>query len=197
LTAAERLVAQQAQGLAAADWSVRIVAPDWTARDGVAFPLAASLSDTLPPGLGVYVQDRHDDWQPAGVPRRLGEAWVFDAYGAGRYAIFRDLNAPYLGPGPDEGLVRPAAQSPAAEVSAPTWEIFAIRMDDRGSGIDIASLEVSLDGLSLIAEPDPPRDRLLVELPDATPPGAHRLEVTVSDGAQCVTVRAYELVLLP
>ena len=93
--------------------------------------------------------------------------------------------------------MRPAAQSPAAEVSAPTWEIFAIRMDDRGSGIDIASLEVSLDGLSLIAEPDPPRDRLLVELPDATPPGAHRLEVTVSDGAQCVTVRAYELVLLP
>ncbi|MBU0743213.1 M23 family metallopeptidase [bacterium] len=196
LTALERLAAGRVQGLEALGWSARVVAPDWSARAGVAFPLAAALPDILPPELGVYMQDRGEDWNPAGVPRRLGAAWVFDAHEAGRYALFLDRNAPYLGPGPDEGLVRRVAPSRVAAVSAPTWEVFAIRTEDLGSGIDTESIRVSLDGRPLIAEPDPPRDRLLVELPDATPPGAHRLEITVSDRAGHVTARTYQLVLI-
>jgi len=195
LTPGERLAAERRQGLEAQGWSVRVVAADWDTRNGRVFPLEAALPDTLPPDLGVYVQNRRDDWNPAGAPRRLGDAWVFDAYGAGRYALFRDRNAPYLGAGTDEGLVHAAAPSPVAGVSAPAWEIFAIRMDDLGAGIDTSSIRLRLDGRPLIAEPDLPRDRLLVELPDAATPGAHRLEVEIADRAGHVTGRAYDLVL--
>jgi hypothetical protein len=196
LGADESRRALRAQGLEAAGWCARVVAPDWTARDGIAFPVAASLSDTLPPELGLYLESRRNGWTAAGRPRRQGEVWVFDARGAGRYALFLDRRPPYLGPGPEEGLVRRAAPSPAAAVSAPVWEIIAIRLDDRGSGVDPAALSVLLDGRPLIAEPDLPRDRLLVELPDDTPPGEHRLEIAAADQAGHAVERAYQLTLI-
>lgn len=195
LLAEEARRTRRVQGLEAAGWCARVIAPDWTARDGVVLPLTAVLPDTLPPNLGLFVQNHRNGWSLAGRPRRLGEAWVFDAHGAGRYALFLDVNAPYLGPGPDEGLVGPPEPSPEPAVTAPAWEIVALRLDDMGSGIDWGTLNVTLDGQPLVAEPDPPRDRLLVELPDDAPAGAHRLEVRAADNAGHVTERAYNLVL--
>jgi len=195
LDAAEAQRARRVQGLEPVGWCARVIAPDWTARNGVPLPMSAVLPDTLPPELGLYVQNRRLGWSLNGRPRRRTQEQVFDAHGQGRYALFVDVNAPYLGPGPDEGRVGPAAPSAEVAVTAPVWEILALRLDDMGSGVDWDALRVTLDGQPLIAEPDPPRDRLLVELPDDTPAGAHRLEILAADNAGHVTERAYDLVL--
>ncbi len=196
LSAAEIRKAERMQGLVAAGWCARIVAPDWTAAQGVVFPVTAVLPDTLPLDLGLYRHKPRGGWSHIGAPRHLDDGWVFDVTGAGRYALFHDKGAPYLGPGPAEGLVTPAEASAVSAVSAPMWSIVMIRAEDMGAGVDAASVTVRLDGAPLIVEPDPPRDRLLVELPDDTAPGAHHLEISVSDRAGHVTERAYELILL-
>ena len=70
-------------------------------------------------------------------------------------------------------------------------------LDDRGSGIDPGSVTVALDGAALTPEPDPLRDRLLVELPDDLAAGAHRLEVAARDRAGLAVERVYRLDLRP
>jgi len=196
LTAAERRAAVRKQGLYSSAWCVRILAADWTTAKPVSYAMAHGLPDTIPDNLGFYLQN-HRGWSYVGKPQRQGEHWMLEAAGPGRYALFVDRNAPYLGPGPDEGIVRGAAASTVDEVSAPVWEIFIIRAEDMGAGVNPASVAVKLDARPLIVEADPPRDRLLIELPDDTPPGRHRLDVHVIDYAGRVTERSYDLNLIP
>lgn len=195
LTAAERGAAILKQGLHADAWSIRILAADWTSAKPVTVVMAHGLPDTIPDDLGLYRQN-HRGWSYVGNPQRQGEHWLLETDEPGRYALFIDRNAPYLGPGPDEGIVRGAEASAVGAVSAPVWEIFAIRAEDMGAGVNPASVTVTLDARPLIVEPDPPRDRLLIELPDETPLGGHRLDVRVSDYAGRVTERSYELNLI-
>ena len=82
-------------------------------------------------------------------------------------------------------------------VTPPRWEILVLPLDDRGSGIDPGSITVALDGAALTPEPDPLRDRLLVELPDDLAAGAHRLEVAARDRAGLAVERVYRLDLRP
>lgn len=193
--AAARRRAVRAQGLHDPLWAARVLAADWTSSRAAVCELDAALPDTLPQEAGVYLAGRRG-WSWAGRPERRDGGWRFEAGGPGRYALFADRNAPYLGPGPDEGIVRPAAPSDVDAVSAPTWEILTIRAEDRGAGLDLETLQVRLDGRPLIAEPDPPRDRLLVELPDDLPAGSHTLEIAVSDRAGHVVERSYALELV-
>ena len=195
LDAGEQRKAARAQGLYAPLWSARVLAADWSSVRPAVCRLDTTLPDPLPEAWGLYAEGRRG-WSWAGRPVNRDGRRVVDLGGPGRYALLRDDGAPYLGPGPEEGLVRRAAPSGVAEVTAPAWEIVTIRAEDLGSGLDVETLEASWDGTQLIVEPDPPRDRLRVELPDDASPGAHVLEIAVSDRAGHAVERRYELVLV-
>jgi hypothetical protein len=77
----------------------------------------------------------------------------------------------------------------AAEVSPPRWAQLAIPVGDHGSGLDWDRLLAWLDGERLIVEPDAPRQRILVELPDDIAAGDHALGVEAWDLAGNLTTR--------
>jgi hypothetical protein len=113
----------------------------------------------------------------AGGPPRLPLA------SPGLYAVFRDEKEPAIEVPQDVlgvGLLEP---STVRGVTLPRWEIFPVGVLDLGSGIAPESITATLDGRPLIVEPDLPRDRVLVELPDDCPPGRHELALNVRDEA--------------
>lgn len=195
LDAGERRKAARGQGLHDPLWSARMLAADWSSARPAVCPLDSALPDTLSEAWGLYAEGRRG-WAWAGRPARREGRWVADLGGAGRYVLLRDDGAPYLGPGPEEGLVRRAEPTGMAEVTAPTWEIVAIRAEDLGAGLDVETLTATWDDRPLVIEPDPPRDRLRVEIPDDAAPGAHVLEIAVGDRAGHVVERRYELILV-
>ncbi len=197
LSAAEARSARRAQGLVHLGWTLDVFSPDWCRREPVVLPLAASLADTLPAGVGLYVQRGDATWGRVGDPRRRGDLWTVEIGGPGRYALFADRTPPYLGPGPAEGIVGPGPAAVDPAVTPPRWEILALPLDDRGSGVDPATISVAVDGTALVPEPDPLRDRLLLELPDDLPAGPHRLEVAAQDRAGLAVERVYLLDLRP
>lgn len=197
LTAAEARRAQRSQGLVPLGWALDVHSPDWCRDEPVTLPLAAGAADSLDAGVGLYVARDDETWGRVGSPRREGALWTVAIGGPGRYALFADRTPPYLGPGPAEGIVGPGPGAIDPAVSPPRWEILALPLDDRGSGVDPATVVVLLDGAALTPEPDPLRDRLLVELPDDLPAGPHRLEVAARDRAGLAVERVYRLDLRP
>jgi hypothetical protein len=79
--------------------------------------------------------------------------------------------------------VGPGPVSRVPGVTLPRWEVVPLDLQEEGSGVAAESVRVLLDGELLVVEPDLPRSRLLIELPDELPPGRHRLAVTLSDQA--------------
>jgi hypothetical protein len=191
--------AQQAQGLEYQGTTLRIFCADWAAVETQVCPLPATAADSLrrqDPATAVYRLSRKGDWSLQGPCLPRGSGLGFELESAGIYAVFVDRSRPYLGPGPFEGRVDTSAAVDYPGLSAARWQIVEIGMEDRGSGIDAATLQVRLNGEWLAAEPDLPRHRVLVGLPDALPAGAHRLDVEVSDRAGNVTARGYDLQLV-
>ncbi|MCB1182426.1 hypothetical protein KDM41_03260 [bacterium] len=197
LDSLQRLAAAD-QGLAALGSAREFVAAAW--------PIEASLPVTLPraalPAGGDPVTG--EDGTPAvagsasrGLYRWDGREWDFvetwpraDEPEArvrigspGLYAAFADVAPPRFAPGPDLVSVEPAAPTGVPGVTGPRWQVLPVPVFDRGEGLDLATLDVRLDGRPLIVEPDPPRDRLLVAFPDDLPAGPHRLEIGVADRA--------------
>jgi len=86
-------------------------------------------------------------------------------------------------PGPISNAAMAVYKAVVPEVTPPRWEILCIPVGDHGAGVDWDGLQAWLDGAPLIVEPDAPRDRVLVELPDDVAPGTHRLGLEVADRA--------------
>lgn len=101
----------------------------------------------------------------------------------GVHALVADHSGPVIGRLAPDTVVGPGPVSTVAGVTLPFWEVLPVPVLDSGVGLAAESLRVQLDGVPLIVEPDLPRDRILVEFPDAMPAGRHRLVVEASDEA--------------
>ncbi len=95
----------------------------------------------------------------------------------------RDVDPPVIVAGGDTLRVGPGPARIAPTVTPPVWAPVIVSVGDHGSGVDWEALRVWLDGQPLLAEPDPPRDRVLVALPDDLAPGPHALGLEVVDRA--------------
>lgn len=188
--AAERARLQRTQGLTVLDWGREVLAAVWPRR--AELDLAPAWPDSLPPDAGVYVA-KGDQWRYHGPVQRRDGAWRLPVDGPGRYLLCRDLQAPYLGPGPEEGRVDPGPAGVADAVTPSRWQVLPIRLEDLGSGVDPATLEATWNGEPFWPEPDMPRRRVLVEPPDDAAPGRHVLMLRARDRAGNEAERTYTL----
>jgi murein DD-endopeptidase MepM/ murein hydrolase activator NlpD len=176
-----------AQGLSLSGPPVLIQAADWVvdAELSIPFPMTEAWPGDLAqdPRVAVYRQKDSGAWKPVGPVLSLTDgSLACPVRDPGLHAILRDQQAPKMALA-QEGPVRPGPVSQIPGVTLPRWDIVTVGLVDEGSGISPATLEVQLDGQRLIAEPDLIRDRILVTLPDSSPAGTHRLEVSVEDEA--------------
>ncbi len=170
-------------GLEAAGPAAEYVCADWIAPGPV--PV------TLPAGAQAHADDAR-----AGVYRRAGNAWAyvgpvrdFQLRRPGLHAVLRDTLGPVV---VVPSAVVTATAGPtrvAAEVSPPRWGRLVIPVGDHGAGLDWDRLLAWLDGARLIVEPDAPRQRILVELPDDLAAGDHTLGLEAWDLAGNLTTR--------
>lgn len=186
-TEAERC--QREQGLRYLARAKRFVSADWPAARAVtvAWP-APPDSGWSANDVAVYRQSSDGAWQWQGRLRGAGgpagdSRPVFALGRPGRYALLRDEEPPRLGSTEQHLRVEERMERESQGVTLSRWEEMVVPAFDRGSGLDADSWRVHCDGVPLLAEPDPPRHRLLIELPDDLPPGEHLLELSVVDRA--------------
>jgi len=160
-------------------------------RVAVAWPDGVAPGD---PRLAVYVFDEEDGWERAADLERVGQRWCFGLDQPGAHVLALDAVPPRLSL---PAVVIVGEQRPRQRhgIALSRWERLEIAVDDDESGIDWGSARVSVAGRDLIAEPDPPRRRLLVELPDDLEPGEHPLIVLVRDRAGQAVEAVAEVVL--
>ena len=163
----------------AAGWPVdgapRVEVPEAALGDPAAGP--------LDPAVRMYRWDG-SRWQPAGrllTPSVAGGPRRLALEARGLHAALRDTMPPVLGPAPAVARPHPGFGPGCEGVTPPRWEILAVPLRDTGSGIDVARLRATWDGEPLLVEPDPLRDRVLVELPSDAAPGDHLLVLTAAD----------------
>jgi len=172
--------------------SVDFLAADWPidAALVVRYPdIFTAASDSLPPAkdpaVMVYRWSKNK-WKPAGrliEPEYHGAGHRFALSIPGQYSIFRDVAAPMVFPADTVITVPVDPRGEVHSVTLPRWQIFPVDLLDLGSGIAPESIIASLDGRPLIVEPDLPRDRVLVELPDDLAAGRHVLHLIAADEA--------------
>jgi hypothetical protein len=175
-------------GLALLGPAAEYVAADWTAAEPVAVP--------LPAGAEAFADDPR-----AGMFRRAGGAWayvgpvrVFGLRRTGLHAVLRDTLGPVIVVKAPVIIATAGPVRAAAEVTPPRWARLVVPVGDHGTGLDWDRLLAWLDGQRLIVEPDAPRQRILVELPDDIAAGDHTLGIEAWDLAgnfstRTVTVR--------
>lgn len=196
LTRAEVMAASQDQDLEYLGAAVTVQAIDrhnWK-LPVVALPVTGAILDTTL-SVGVYQQGRDARWGHVETPLRValtdsGRMWHVPVPGPGRLAVLRDGAPPDIGPAAGERLQverRPPAD--LAGVTLPRCSLVAVRVHDKGSGVDPTTLRGWLDGFAVIVEPDLIRNRILLELPDDLPPGPHELTVLAEDFAGNSSVR--------
>jgi len=190
----ERLAASRQQGLQHLLACGRYHSADWPASGSLAQSCWIG-ADTLrlAADVGVYAQGGNGDWGYVGKPSARGAGSMpvmfadtelqFRIAGPGRYALFRDVAPPRLGDGRQRIAVAPCGREAVAGCTWPRWEPVAIPISDKGSGLETNSIHAVCGDNTLFPEPDLPRQRLLVELPDSLPAGEHRLEISVKDRA--------------
>jgi hypothetical protein len=139
-------------------------------------PDSATLAD---PAVALY-RLADDGWDRVGPVAADGMATLA---GPGVHAVLRDTAAPVIATAAAETELRRAPPRRRHGITLPRWPRLAVPVGDHGSGVDWSTVAVTLGTTTLRAEPDPPRDRILVELPDGTAPGAARLGVRVADHA--------------
>lgn len=175
------------QGLRPAGPAVRFLAADWPLDSDlkVAFPGAETVAGD-DPRTAVYRLNGKGRWELAGKLLAAGSDGVprFALGEPGVHAVLRDEAPPLLLAAAEPVVVRPWSGGHAiAGVSLPRWAFLPVTVLDAGSGIAPESLVVRVDGQTLIAEPDLPRDRILLELPDDLVPGRHLLYLEAADEA--------------
>ena len=130
----------------------------------------------------VYCWGRGGGWGLVAPAEVRGDSLFFPLAEPGLHVLIQD-GAPPEFEIPRDLIVAPAKESEAEGVTLGRWEVFSVGLKDNGSGVATETIAVKLDGAPLLVEPDLPRKRLLVELPDETPPGPHRLDLEVQDRA--------------
>ncbi len=173
-----------ADGLALLD-AVTVTLP------GTVAPADVDLAD---PTLAVYRLQRHA-WVRAGRLADTPDGPGFVLAQPGTYRLLQDRAAPVIA---TASVTRTLEQAPPRErrgITLPRWPLVKVPVADHGSGVDWGTLVVELDGARLIAEPDPPRDRIIVELPDTLAAGTYRLRVAVADHAGHRARNSVDLVL--
>ena len=178
------------QGLELAGPAARYLAADWPIEAAVAVDLTGPVvaaPDTLPaekdPAVMVYRWSK-DEWKPVGrlmEPEQRGSGHRFALSRPGLHAVFRDVAAPVIFPADTVIVVPSDPRGQVHGVTLPRWEIFPVDLLDPGSGLAPESITATLDGQPIIVEPDLPRNRILVELPDHLGPGLHVLYLKVAD----------------
>jgi len=196
-----------AQRQAGADQGLR---PLGVARDFVAatWPIEASLpvrmadpdsaasSDRSTWGLYRWHRDKWDRvtaWPEASggvvksvVKREVKREVKLDQ--PGLHAVLADYSPPVIGR-LDRAQVGLGPTGEVVGVTLPRWDLLPVPVQDLGSGLAAETIRVQLDGQDLIAEPDLPRDRILVEFPDAMAVGPHQLRIEVADQVGHLAVR--------
>lgn len=181
------------QGLAGGYDSIDFLAADWPIDAAVMvnnLGIGGAAADSLPPekdpAVMVYRWSK-EKWKPAGrvvEPRMTDSSRRFALGNLGLHAVFRDVAVPVIFPA-DTVIVVPADQRGQVHgVTLPRWQIFPVDLLDLGSGIAPESITAMIDGQPIIVEPDLPRDRVLVELPDDLGPGRHVLNLKAADEAE-------------
>lgn len=157
----------------------------------VSWPAPGVVADG---SVGLY---RHTGggWDLVAVLAGSDPGWTVKLDHPGAHILGRDLTPPRLR-GPDRLALLESLASSRHGVTLPRWQPLAIGVVDDASGLDWRQTRVTLDGRVLIAEPDPPRDRLLLEFPDDVAPGDHELVVVVADRAGLPT-RAELSIMVP
>ena len=120
-----------------------------------------------------------------------GGAFLLDRPGV--HALLRDQAPPVIATAVVDTVLTDGGPAARHGVTLPRWPVLKVPVGDHGSGVDWPAVTVRVDGRPVVAEPDAPRDRLLIELPDATRPGRHRLEVVAPDRAGHRTAAAIGL----
>ncbi len=114
-------------------------------------------------------------------PHSFSRSNLFHFEKPGGHAVFVDQASPVFQPTGNVLEILLGPKSNLREISLPKWGITSIALEDPGSGLDTGTLNARLDGKPLIVEPDPPRDRILIEWPDDLTPGEHELQLQASD----------------
>jgi hypothetical protein len=156
-------------------------------------PQLVSTSWDPAAGAAVYRLDK-DKWSFVSEPNVSSSGTTFFATKPGKYALFIDNSAPEIGTDSANIQVKPRMVSTIKGITFPKWGEIIILMSDSESGIDMGSIEVKLDGSNLIVEPDMPRKRLLITIPDATAVGDHTLDVAVSDNSGNSTTKTWKII---
>ncbi len=172
--------------------TVNFLAADWPIDAALIvryMDIFTDTSDTLSlakdPAVMVYRWNK-DKWKPAGrlmKPEYDGAGYRFALSRTGQHAVFRDAAAPLIFPADTVVTVPADPRGQVHGVALPRWEIFPVDLLDLGSGIAPESITATLDGQPIIVEPDLPRDRVLVELPDELESGKHVLHLKAADEA--------------
>ncbi|MCK9994813.1 MAG: M23 family metallopeptidase [Candidatus Krumholzibacteria bacterium] len=173
--------------------SVSFLAADWPIDAALVvryLDIFTDASDTLlpekDPAVMVYRWSK-DEWKPAGrliEPEYHGAGRKFALSSPGQHSVFRDVATPMIFPADTVITVAADPRGQIHGVTLPSWEIFPVGLLDLGSGIAPESIIATLDGQPIIVEPDLPRDRVLVELPDELAVGRHVLHLKAADEAE-------------
>ncbi len=196
LTREAVMAAQLRQGLNYQGLAVTVLGIDrynWR-HPVITLPLPVSLPDT---GwtAGVYLQNAEREWRHVESPVQVvtsdsGRVWQIPVPAPGRLAIFRDTEPPIIGPAGEPSLeTHLTAMRSQAGVTLPYWRPVSIPLVDRGAGVDPQTVRGWFDGQEIVLEPDPIRDRVLLELADDIPPGDHDLVLLAGDYAKNTSLR--------
>lgn len=173
------------QGLAPQGNTVSWAAAAWPVAGDLIVELPAG---TLPAGdVGADVllcRWAEGRWQRAGpplAPETGRGAYRFALGRPGTYAALADTVPPVIASAPVQAGPHPGYGPAVANLTPPRWDVFAVPVQDAGAGVDPASLRASWDGQPLVVEPDLPRARILVRIPDDAGAGLHRLDLEVGD----------------
>jgi hypothetical protein len=181
------------QGLEPVGPSAKYLAADWPIDAAVVVDLTGpvtAIADTLPPEKDPAVMVYRwgwNNWSPDGrLIESLNEGanHRFALSNPGFIGVFRDVAPPIIFPADSVITVTADSLGHAHGVTLPRWEVFPVDLVDLGSGIAPESITATLDGQVIILEPDLPRDRVLVELPDDISPGRHVLILVAEDKAE-------------
>ncbi len=192
------VVLDDKQRKAAADQGLRplgvareFLAADWPIEAAVPVRMDEPSAGPERRLWGLYRWDGND-WGRVGPWRDTAQGTVkLDR--PGLHAVLADLSGPMVDNPDQPVLVTRGPESAIAGVTLSYWEVLPVALWDLGSGLAAETIKVLLDGAPLIVEPDLPRDRILIELPDGMTPGRHKLAIEAADRVGHTVARELEI----